>query len=66
MPSRPAPAAVCIVRVEEESWGLVITLTVNRDVAAATAEKVTRFSDPGAAAAAVAAFLDSFSRKKPS
>lgn len=57
---------MCILRVEEESWGLVITLTVNRDVAAATVEKVTRFSDPGAAAAAVAVFLDSFNRKKPS
>ena len=57
---------MCILRVEEESWGLVITLTVNRDVAAATSEKVTRFSDPGAAAAAVAVFLDSFNRKKPS
>jgi hypothetical protein len=45
--------------VEVESWGLLITMTVNRDVANAPAEQVTRFSDIGEAAAAVAAFLES-------
>jgi hypothetical protein len=49
--------------VEVESWGLVITMTVNRDVATATAEPVSRFSDVAEAAAAVAAFLGSFDRK---
>jgi hypothetical protein len=60
MPSRPGQAAVCILRVEVESWGLVITMTVNRDVASADTERVTRFSDPREAVAAVAAFLESF------
>jgi hypothetical protein len=60
MPSRPARAAVCILRVEVESWGLLITMTINRDIANATAERVTRFADTGEAAAAVAAFLESF------
>lgn len=61
VPSSPVPAAVCILRVVTESWGLVITMTVNRDVTGAGTESVARFSDPGEAAAAVAAFLASFS-----
>ena len=65
MSSRPAQTAVCILRVEVESWGLVITMTVNRDIATAAAEPVTRFSDVGEAAAAVTAFLESFNRGKP-
>jgi hypothetical protein len=60
MPSRSARAAVCILRVEEESWGLLITMTVDQDIASATCERVTRFVDTGEAAAAVAAFLESF------
>jgi hypothetical protein len=56
----PSRAAVCILRVEVESWGLLITLTVNRDIAGGTAEPPTRFSDTEEAAAAVAAFLHSF------
>jgi hypothetical protein len=62
MPRRAARAAVCILRVEVESWGLVITMTVNRDVATEAAGSVTRFSDAGEAAAAVTAFLESFGR----
>jgi hypothetical protein len=62
MPSRPGRTAVCILRVEVESGGMVITMTVNRDVANATAERVTRFSDIRDATAAVAAFLESFDR----
>jgi hypothetical protein len=46
--------------VEVESWGLVITMTVNRDIATKAAGSVTRFSDAGEAAAAVTAFLESF------
>jgi hypothetical protein len=65
MPSRPAHVAVCILRVEVKSWGPVITMTVNRDIATATAEPVTRFSDVGEAAAAVTAFLESFRTKEP-
>jgi hypothetical protein len=60
MPSRSARAAVCILRVEEESWGLLITMTTDQDVSSATPEQVTRFVDTGEAAAAVAAFLESF------
>lgn len=66
MASRPAQTAVCILRVEMESWGPVITMTVNRDITAGTLERVTRFSDIGEAAAAVTAFLESFRREKRS
>jgi hypothetical protein len=46
--------------VEEESWGLVITVTINRDVASAPAEPAARFHDVSDATAAVAKFLESF------
>ena len=60
MRRHPSRAAVCVLRVEVESWGLLITLTVNRDIASGTAEPPIRFSDTEEAATAVAAFLDSF------
>ena len=62
MPSRPTRTAVCILRVELQARGLVITMTVNRDIANANAERVTRFSSTAEAAAAVTAFLESFDR----
>jgi hypothetical protein len=62
MPRRRSRTAVCIVRVEAESWGLVITVTINRDVANASAEPAVRFSDTRDATAAVAEFLESFTR----
>jgi hypothetical protein len=52
--------AVCLVRVEPQPWGVVITITVNRDVAARRAEPAVRFIDVTAAAATVAEFLGSF------
>ena len=63
MRRHPSQAAVCILRVEVESWGLLITMTVNRDIAGGTTEPPVRFSDTDEATAAVAAFLQSFSRK---
>lgn len=45
---------------------LVITMTVNRDIATAATLPVTRFTDTGSAAAAVTEFLESFTNgKKP-
>ena len=54
---------MCIIRVDVESWGLVITMTVNRDIAAASPEPAVRFTDTGEAAAAVTAFLESLKRE---
>jgi hypothetical protein len=51
---------VCILRVEVESARLVITMTVNRDIAAAATQPVARFTETGSAAAAVTEFLESF------
>ncbi|MGH3984258.1 MAG: hypothetical protein ACRDST_16630 [Pseudonocardiaceae bacterium] len=56
---RQPKAAVCIVRVELQSWGPLITVTVNRDLAWAAAEPATCFSEPAAAAAAIADVLRS-------
>jgi hypothetical protein len=64
MRRHPSQAAVCILRVEVESRGLLITMTVNRDIASGTAEPALRFSDTEKATAAVAAFLQSFAPKK--
>jgi hypothetical protein len=66
MQSRPGRAAVCIIRVEVESWGLVITMTVNRDIATASPQPAVRFSEASEATAAVAAFLESFRAEMPS
>jgi hypothetical protein len=57
--------SVCIIRIERESWGLIITVTVNRDVSRARAEAPVRFTTPSEAAAAVARFLDSFDNGRP-
>jgi hypothetical protein len=64
MRRHPSQAAVCILRVEVESWGLLITMTVNRDIASGSAEPLIRFSDTEEATAAVAAFLQSFAHDK--
>jgi hypothetical protein len=56
---------MCILRVEVEPERLIITMTVNRDIATGTTQPVTRFTDTGDAAAAVAEFLASFTRSKP-
>jgi hypothetical protein len=63
MRRHPSRAAVCILRVEEEPWGLLITMTVNRDIASRGAEPLVRFSDIEEATAAVTAFLQSFARE---
>ncbi len=44
---------------------MIITMTVNRDIATTTTQPVTRFTDTGEATAAVAEFLESFTRDKP-
>jgi hypothetical protein len=57
---------VCILRVEVEPAKMIITMTVNRDIATATTEPITHFTDTGNATAAVAEFLESCIRdKKP-
>lgn len=62
MPSPPAPSGVCILRVDLQPQGLVITLTVNRDIGNAPTEPAVHFSDVTEATAAVVEFLESFRR----
>jgi hypothetical protein len=64
MPTHGAPVAVCILRVEEEPERVLITMTVNRDIAAAVDPLVRRFTDAKSAVAAVAEFLESIARDK--
>jgi hypothetical protein len=57
-------AAVCILRVEVEPQGLIITMTVNRDIATPAAEPTIHFSGTEDAAAAVSEFLESFTHEQ--
>jgi len=57
MPRHRAPVAVCILRVEAEPERVLITMTINRDIATAATEQVRRFTDAASAVAAVAEFL---------
>jgi len=58
--------AVCILRVEVDPGRLIITMTVNRDIATRTTQPRTRFTDTNDAIAAVAEFLESFTLDKKS
>ena len=55
--------AVCVVRAESQPSGLLVTVTVNRDVVVEHSEPPRHFSDTAEAADAVAEFLDSFTRR---
>ncbi|WP_157430882.1 hypothetical protein [Actinomadura macra] len=54
-----AHTAVCLLRVESQPTGLLISLIITRDVVLGCPEPVRHFSDADAAAAAVADFLRS-------
>jgi hypothetical protein len=64
MPRHRSRVAVCVLRVELEPDRLIITMTVNRDIAAATIQPVARFTDSASAAASVTEFLESFAQEK--
>jgi hypothetical protein len=57
-PESPSVTSVCVIRVERQAHGLLITLLTTLDIAAGTEDPPRRFADPGAALNAVAAFLD--------
>lgn len=61
---RKTESGVCIVRVEVQKEHLLITVTINRDLARSlyTTGGERHFTDPGDALQAVAEFLRSFSR----
>jgi citrate lyase alpha subunit len=61
---RKTESGVCIVRVEVQKEHLLITVTINRDLARSpyTTGGARHFTDSGDALEAVAQFLRSFSR----
>ena len=64
MPTNRAPVAVCLLRVEAEPERLLITVTVNHDIAGPADPLVRRFTDTKSAVAAVAEFLESTADNK--
>lgn len=64
--SRGTETAVCLLRIERQAEGLLITMVVTRDVETGLQGPPLHFSDASGAAAAVAAFLDSVERDQAS
>ena len=61
MPSNP-PTGVCVVRVERQAPGVLITVTVNPDVTTRSGEESRHFSTVATAVRAVDDFLAGFAR----
>jgi hypothetical protein len=57
MLARERTTAVCVIRIEPQATGVLISVITNRDINSATAQTTRHFSDAGAATSAVAAFL---------
>ena len=55
--------AVCLLRTERQSDGILITMLVTRDVATGVQDPPRHFADVGSAVDAVAAFLSAISDK---
>jgi hypothetical protein len=50
--------AVCLLRIERQNDGILITMLVTRDIATGVQDPPRRFVDAGSAVDAIAAFLD--------
>lgn len=59
----PSRTGVCLVRIERQRSGVLITLRTNADVAQLSAERVTVLADVEAAVAAVRQFLVAFAAR---
>lgn len=57
---RYPPTGVCVVRVEVQSRGILITLRINPDVEQVSTERVLKVADVETAIQIVSEFLDSF------
>lgn len=55
--------AVCIVRVEPQSLGVLITVIINRDISNGTTDPPRHFLDVAGATSAVTNFLESVVRE---
>jgi hypothetical protein len=59
---RHPPTGVCVVRVEVQSRGILITLRINPDAEQVSTERVLKVADVETAIQIVSEFLDSFAR----
>jgi hypothetical protein len=63
MRHNPGSTAVCIVRVERQGDGLLITLLTNSNIAEASSERSTKLTGIDEALAAVREFLVGFEQE---
>lgn len=56
--SRATATAVCLLRAERQTDGLLITMLATQDITTGLQDPPRRFLDVGSAVAAVAAFLE--------
>jgi len=59
---RHPPTGVCVVRVEPQSWGILITLRIIPDAEQVSTERVRKVADVETAIQIVSEFLDTFAR----
>lgn len=59
---RHSPTGVCVIRVEVQRRGILITLRINPDAAQVSTERVRRVADVETAVQIVSDFLGSFVR----
>jgi hypothetical protein len=60
---RHPPTGVCVVRVEAQSIGILITLRINPDAEQVSTERVLKVADVETAVQIVSEFLDIFVRR---
>lgn len=60
----PSRAGVCVVRIEEQGRGVLITLRTNADIEQLSTERVQTVADVGAAVLVVEEFLTAFTRSR--
>ena len=62
MRANPGRTGVCLVRIESQRSGVLITLRTNPDIDQISTERVVVMADIGAATEAVRSFLIAFTR----
>jgi hypothetical protein len=59
-------AGICVVRIETQGSGVLITLRTNNDIEQISTERVYTVADTGAAVQIVREFLTTFARRSQS
>ena len=60
---RRSETAVCVLRVERQSSGVLITVTITRDITTGQTDPPIRYSAASNAADGIAAFLEDFEKR---